>query len=58
MSATMFGLDVHWGLCFGVLACLGCYVLMDHTTFGFAARMAGGNVRAWPEPVCRSGGSF
>ena len=40
------GLDVHWGLAFGVVYCLVAYVLMDHTTFGFAARMVGGNVRA------------
>ncbi len=46
IGSTMFGLDVHWGLCFGILACIFCYVLMEHTTFGFAARMAGGNVRA------------
>jgi simple sugar transport system permease protein len=26
--------------------CLLAYVLMDHTIFGFAARMAGGNIRA------------
>ena len=46
MLGKMFGMDVHWGLAFGVCACLIAYVLMDHTTFGFAARMAGGNVRA------------
>lgn len=40
------GLEVHWGLAFGIIACLFCYVLMDHSTFGFAARMTGGNVRA------------
>ena len=40
------GLDVHWGLLYGVLCCVAAYVLMDHTTFGFAARVAGGNVRA------------
>jgi simple sugar transport system permease protein len=40
------GLDVHWGLAFGVVACVLAWLLMDHTTFGFAARMAGGNVRA------------
>jgi simple sugar transport system permease protein len=39
-------LEVHWGLAFGVVACLLAWVLMDHTTFGFAARMAGGNVKA------------
>ncbi len=43
---NMFGLDVHWGLGFGLIACVLAYVLMDRTTFGFAARMAGGNVRA------------
>ena len=33
------------------------YVLMDHTTFGFAARMAGGNVRAAQAcRACRSAG--
>jgi ABC-type uncharacterized transport system permease subunit len=47
MLGTMHhGLDVHWGLAFGVVFCLVAYVLMDHTTFGFAARMAGGNIRA------------
>ena len=48
-SATlgkMFGMDVHWGLAFGICACVLSYILMDHTTFGFAARMAGGNLRA------------
>jgi len=43
---NLFGLDVHWGLGFGIIACVAAYVLMDHTTFGFAVRMAGGNVRA------------
>jgi simple sugar transport system permease protein len=40
------GMDVHYGLVFGVLACLLGYVLMDHTAFGFGARVAGGNLRA------------
>ena len=31
---------------FGIVACLLSWVLLDHTTFGFAARMTGGNVRA------------
>jgi ABC-type uncharacterized transport system permease subunit len=39
-------MDVHYGLVFGVIACLAAYVLMEHTTFGFAARVVGGNVRA------------
>jgi ABC-type uncharacterized transport system permease subunit len=40
------GMDVHYGLVYGVVACLIAWVLMQRTTFGFAARMAGGNVRA------------
>jgi general nucleoside transport system permease protein len=40
------GLDVHWGLGIGVLACALCWVLIDRTSWGFAARIAGGNVRA------------
>jgi general nucleoside transport system permease protein len=40
------GFDVHWGLAFGVLACIASWVLIDRTTWGFAARIAGGNVRA------------
>ncbi|GAB6843446.1 simple sugar transport system permease protein [Methylorubrum rhodinum] len=40
------GLDVHWGLGIGVLACLLAYLLTERTTLGFAARIAGGNVRA------------
>jgi ABC-type uncharacterized transport system permease subunit len=46
MLGTMFGTDVHWGLAYGVAACVLAWILMDHTTFGFAARMAGGNIRA------------
>lgn len=43
---NMPGMDVHWGLAFGVLACVISWVLIDKTTWGFAARIAGGNVRA------------
>jgi ABC-type uncharacterized transport system permease subunit len=46
MIGNLFGLDVHWGLAFGIAYCLVAYVLLDHTTFGFAARMVGGNIRA------------
>lgn len=42
----MPGLEVHWGLGIGVLACLAAYGLTERTTIGFAARIAGGNVRA------------
>ncbi len=39
-------MDVHYGLVYGLIACGICWVLMSRTTFGFAARVAGGNVRA------------
>ncbi|MEM7770928.1 MAG: ABC transporter permease [Cyanobacteria bacterium P01_E01_bin.6] len=37
---------VHWGLLYGIVACIIAYVLIQRTTFGFAARTAGGNIRA------------
>lgn len=40
------GTDVHWGFAAGCLLAIILYVLMSRTTFGFAARMTGGNVRA------------
>jgi simple sugar transport system permease protein len=46
MLGNIPGLDVHWGLVWGLVACLATWVLMNRTTFGFAARMVGGNVRA------------
>jgi simple sugar transport system permease protein len=46
MLGSLPGMDVHWGLAFGLVLCLGAYVLMRHTTFGFAVDMVGGNVRA------------
>jgi general nucleoside transport system permease protein len=46
MIGTIPGTDVHWGLAFGLIAAVLAYVLIFHTTFGFAARIAGGNVRA------------
>ena len=39
------GTEVHYGIVFGVLACLAAYVLMDHSRFGFGARVVGGNLR-------------
>lgn len=44
--ANLPGMEVHWGLAFGILACIGAWILIDRTTIGFAARIAGGNVRA------------
>jgi ABC-type uncharacterized transport system permease subunit len=40
------GMDVHWGLVFGIVFCIAAYVLFFRTTFGFSARMVGGNPRA------------
>jgi ABC-type uncharacterized transport system permease subunit len=40
------GLDVHWGLAVGVAACVLAWLLLEFTTVGFAAKIAGGNVRA------------
>ena len=44
MLGTIPGIDVHWGFAFGIVAAVLAYVLMDHTMFGFAARIAGGNI--------------
>jgi simple sugar transport system permease protein len=46
MIGSIPGTDVHWGLVFGLIAAVVAYVLIYHTTFGFAARVAGGNIRA------------
>jgi len=46
MIGAIPGMDVHWGLVVGLIACVGAFVLMHSTTFGFASRMVGGNVRA------------
>jgi general nucleoside transport system permease protein len=46
MIGAIPGTEVHWGLVYGVVFCVLAYVLMFHTTFGFGARMVGGNPRA------------
>jgi ABC-type uncharacterized transport system permease subunit len=46
MIANIPGMDVHWGLIYGIVFCIAAYILFFHTTFGFAARMVGGNPRA------------
>jgi general nucleoside transport system permease protein len=40
------GIDVHWGLFWGVLACIAAWVFVRHSTKGFAMRIVGGNHRA------------
>jgi general nucleoside transport system permease protein len=46
MLGPVPGLDVHYGLVYGVVACVLAWLLMDHSVFGFAARIVGGNPRA------------
>jgi simple sugar transport system permease protein len=46
MIGSIPGLDVHWGLVVGVVACLLAWVLMQRTVFGFSAAIVGGNARA------------
>jgi simple sugar transport system permease protein len=46
MIGPLPGLDVHYGLVVGVVACLVAYLLMQRTVFGFSASIVGGNVRA------------
>ena len=46
MIGSMPGTDIHWGFAFGIVAALLAYILVYHTILGFAARVAGGNVRA------------
>lgn len=43
---TMPGMDVHWGLVAGIVACVVSWFLLERTTWGFAARVMGGNERA------------
>jgi ABC-type uncharacterized transport system permease subunit len=40
------GTHVHYGLIFGIVACLAAWFLIERTTFGFALKIAGGNIRA------------
>jgi simple sugar transport system permease protein len=46
MMGTIPGMDVHWGLVIGIAACILSWVMIEITSYGFAARIAGGNVRA------------
>jgi general nucleoside transport system permease protein len=46
MIGAIPGTDIHWGFAFGIVAALLAYILIYHTVFGFAARVAGGNIRA------------
>lgn len=46
LIGTIAGYDVHWGLAFGIAACLLAAVWLGATTHGFATRVVGGNPRA------------
>ena len=46
MIGNIPGTSVHWGFLVGVLVSIALYFLMTRTTFGFAARVTGGNFRA------------
>src|SRR5271165_6331856 len=46
MVGNIPGTSIHWGFLVGVLLSIALYILMTRTTFGFAARVTGGNYRA------------
>jgi general nucleoside transport system permease protein len=46
MIGALPGTEVHWGLPVGIVACVLAWLLVERTTFGFAARITGGNIRA------------
>ena len=43
---TIGSWDVHWGLIFGLVACVAAALWLSMTTHGFAVRVVGGNLRA------------
>jgi ABC-type uncharacterized transport system permease subunit len=43
MIGNIPGMDVHWGLVFGIVACLLVYLFQRFTTWGFAMQVIGGN---------------
>jgi simple sugar transport system permease protein len=42
----LWGTDIHWGLMFGIAACVLLGLWLFFTTSGFATRVVGGNARA------------
>ena len=42
----LFATDIHWGLMFGIVACVVLGLWLFFTTSGFATRVVGGNARA------------
>ncbi|MEO7494458.1 MAG: ABC transporter permease [Massilia sp.] len=45
MIGPLPGMEAHWGLLWGALACLAAWVMVRHSVFGFALSVVGGNVR-------------
>lgn len=45
LVGSLPGMEVHWGLVWGALACLAAWVLLRHSVAGFAMGVVGGNVR-------------
>ena len=43
---TLPGSRIHFGLLYGIVICVLAYFLIQRTTFGFATRTVGGNIRA------------
>ncbi len=46
MIGDIGGSAIHWGLVYGLVACLAAWFFVYFTKYGFAARIAGGNARA------------
>ncbi|REG49911.1 nucleoside ABC transporter membrane protein [Paraburkholderia sp. BL6669N2] len=46
MIGSIPGLDTHWGLFWGVVACVAAWVFVKFSTKGFAMRVVGGSNRA------------
>jgi ABC-type uncharacterized transport system permease subunit len=46
MLGNIPGFDVHWGLAFGIVACVLAHILMMRSVFGFGGAIVGGNLRA------------
>ncbi|EIJ46580.1 inner-membrane translocator [Herbaspirillum sp. GW103] len=45
LVGSLPGLDVHWGLAWGALACLAAWIFLRHSVAGFAMGVVGGNIR-------------
>jgi simple sugar transport system permease protein len=43
---TLPGADIHWGLAFGIVACVAAGLWLFFSASGFATRVVGGNARA------------